>query len=80
MNQGVDPERLSDDDLLRELKHLHATRSDALFHGPADAFAHHTTRTRELEDEYLRRYPERDVDPNRLRPAGTRAHADEHAK
>lgn len=74
MTQGVDPGRLSEEELLRELKHLHETRSDALFHGPADAFAAHTNRTRDLEDEYLRRFPERDVDPARLR-SGARARA-----
>lgn len=74
MTQGVDPGELGEQDLLRELKHLHETRSDALFHGPADAFARHTSRTRELEDEYLRRHPERDVDPARLR-SGARERA-----
>lgn len=76
MNQGIDPSALREEDLLRELKHLHETRTDALFHGPADAFAHHTTRTQELEDEYLRRHPERDVDPDRLR-SGARARANQ---
>ena len=76
MNQGVDPSALGEDDLLRELTHLHETRSDALFHGSEDAFARHTTRTKELEDEYLRRHPERDVDPDRLR-SGARARADQ---
>ncbi len=76
MSEGVDPEDLSEQALLRELEHLHETRSDALFHGPTDAFARHTTRTRELEDEYMRRHPERDVDPARLR-SGARARADE---
>lgn len=74
--QGVDPRHLKEQDLLRELRHLHETRSDALFHGPQDAFARHTSRTRELEDEYLRRHPERDVDPARLR-SGARARADQ---
>lgn len=74
MTQGVDPRELSEEDLLRELKHLHETRSEVLFHGPADAFAHHTSRTRELETEYIRRHPQRDVDPDRLR-SGARERA-----
>lgn len=67
MSQGVDPARLDEDDLLRELTHLHATRTEALLHGSSQALEEHTTRTQELEDEYLRRHPERDVDPHRLR-------------
>ncbi|WP_113705275.1 DUF6158 family protein [Nonomuraea lactucae] len=64
---GIDPRELGDDDLLRELRQLHATRTDTLLHGSDDALARHTSRTNELESEYLRRYPERDVDPGRLR-------------
>jgi hypothetical protein len=64
---GIDPRELDDDDLLRELRQLHATRTDTLLHGSDDALARHTSRTNELESEYLRRYPERDVDPGRLR-------------
>ncbi|MFG2072463.1 hypothetical protein SAMN05421874_101131 [Nonomuraea maritima] len=64
---GIDPAQLSDEDMIRELRHLHATRSDTFFHGSDDALATHTTRTKELENEYLRRYPDREVDPGRLR-------------
>ncbi|MFI7442379.1 DUF6158 family protein [Nonomuraea indica] len=64
---GIDPRDLDDDDLLRELRQLHTTRTDTLLHGSDDALARHTSRTNELESEYLRRYPERDVDPGRLR-------------
>ncbi|MFG3442837.1 DUF6158 family protein [Nonomuraea sp. NPDC047897] len=64
---GIDPRDLDDDDLLRELRQLHATRTDTLLHGSDDALARHTSRTNELESEYLRRCPERDVDPGRLR-------------
>ncbi|MEU8360649.1 DUF6158 family protein [Nonomuraea sp. NPDC048882] len=64
---GIDPAQLSDDDLVRELRHLHATRSDTFFHGSDDALTHHTSRTNELEAEYLRRVPDREVDPARLR-------------
>jgi hypothetical protein len=64
---GIKPAQLSDEDLLRELRHLHMTRTDTFLHGSDDALARHTSRTNELESEYLRRYPEREVDPNRLR-------------
>ena len=64
---GVDPERLSDDDLQRELLRLHETRNETLRHGSDDALDAHTTRTAELESEYLRRFPQREVDPERLR-------------
>lgn len=67
MTMGIDPKDLSGEDLLRELRHLHATRTDTLLHGSDDALANHTIRTRELEAEYLRRSPGRDVDPERLR-------------
>ncbi|PZG17241.1 DUF6158 family protein [Nonomuraea aridisoli] len=64
---GIDPAQLSDEDVIRELRQLHMTRSDTFFHGSDDALATHTQRTNELEAEYLRRYPEREVDPGRLR-------------
>ncbi|NUR83449.1 MAG: hypothetical protein HOY71_05090 [Nonomuraea sp.] len=64
---GIDPRALTDDDLLRELRHLHQTRTETFLHGPDDALARHTSRTNELETEYLRRHPVRDVDPGRLR-------------
>ncbi|MFG1944844.1 DUF6158 family protein [Nonomuraea sp. NPDC048826] len=69
---GIDPATLSDEDLLRELRQLHTTRTDTFLHGSDDALARHTSRTNELESEYLRRYPAREVDPNRLRE-GARA-------
>ncbi|MGV9597413.1 DUF6158 family protein [Streptosporangium sandarakinum] len=64
---GIDPKDLSEEDLLRELRHMHETRTETLMHGSDDALANHTVRTGELEQEYLRRHPERDVDPERLR-------------
>ncbi|MFF5213048.1 DUF6158 family protein [Streptosporangium sp. NPDC000396] len=67
MTMGINPEDLAEDDLLRELRHMHKTRTDTLMHGSDDALANHTARTRELEGEYLRRHPERDIDPERLR-------------
>jgi hypothetical protein len=64
---GVDPAELAEDDLFRELYTIHATRHETLRHGPDEALAHHTRRLTELESEYLRRYPLREVDPGRLR-------------
>jgi hypothetical protein len=71
-SNGVDPRALGDDDLMRELGHLHETRMDALRHAADQALAEHTRRTNQLEAEYLRRYPAREVDPERLRE-GARA-------
>jgi hypothetical protein len=69
---GVDPVTLSDSDLMRELERLHATRTETLRHGSDDALGQHTRRTAELEQEYLRRHPDREVDPNRLREGARR--------
>jgi len=62
---------LGDDDLLRELEQLHRTRHETFLHGSESALAHHTQRTKTLEEEYLRRNPGREVDEERLR-AGRR--------
>ena len=64
---GVDPTTLSDGELLRELKQLHDTRHDTLRDGSEAALDNHTRRSIELEAEYLRRFPSREVDPQRLR-------------
>lgn len=64
---GVDPTDLDADDLLRELRSLHDTRHDTLRHGSDDALENHNRRMLELEKEYLRRFPQREVDPARLR-------------
>ncbi|MFC9976276.1 DUF6158 family protein [Spirillospora sp. NPDC127200] len=72
MTTGVDPSALSENDLFRELGHLYETRMEALRHASDDALAEHTSRTAQMEAEYLRRYPEREIDPERLR-AGARA-------
>ncbi|RZS82745.1 hypothetical protein EV189_3140 [Motilibacter rhizosphaerae] len=69
---GVEPTALSEDDLLRELHSLHATRTETLRHGSDDALQAHTSRSAALEQEYLRRHPGREVDPERLRE-GARA-------
>jgi hypothetical protein len=63
----VAPDDLDDDDLLRELESLHDSRHRTLRHGSDDALTMHTERTAELEREYLRRFPAREVDPQRLR-------------
>jgi hypothetical protein len=75
MTQGVPGPDLDEADLLRELKHLHQARNDTFLHGGPDALVNHTARTAELEDEYLRRHPEREVDPHRLRQ-GARSRAE----
>lgn len=58
---GVPPGELSDEELLRELNSLHRTRDDTLRHGPDDALAQHNRRMFELEQEYLRRNPDREI-------------------
>jgi hypothetical protein len=58
---------LSDERLLHELEHVHATRFETLRHGSEDALTAHTHRQEALEQEYLRRHPQREVDPQRLR-------------
>ena len=64
---GVPPENLAETDLLRELEHLHTTRHGTFLHGAPDALREHSSRTAQLEEEYLRRHPEREVDPARTR-------------
>jgi hypothetical protein len=68
---GVAAADLPDDDLLRELEQLHRTRHETFLHAPTPALQHHSERTAELELEYLRRHPERDIDQNRLRERRT---------
>jgi hypothetical protein len=71
--EGIDPQRLDDDTLRRELSHLHGTRSEVVLGGSADALQAHTTRMLALEAEFLRRFPaETAADPLRTR-AGSRA-------
>ncbi|MGH3810010.1 MAG: DUF6158 family protein [Pseudonocardiaceae bacterium] len=64
---GVPPENLAETDLLRELERLHTTRHGTFLHGAPDALREHSSRTAQLEEEYLRRHPEREVDPARTR-------------
>jgi hypothetical protein len=64
---GISPAALTDEALLRELSSLHSTRNDTLRHGSDDALTNHSRRTDELEREYLRRFPNREINPDRLR-------------
>lgn len=72
---GIEPAELADDDLRRELKHLHETRHDTVLGGSEDALEHHTERMLALEAEFLRRFPQESApDPLRTR-AGSRREA-----
>ena len=64
---GPGAAELADDDLLRELEHLHETRHETFLHGSESALTAHTNRMEALEQEYLRRNPRREVDSDRLR-------------
>jgi len=66
-DDGLPADKLDDQDLIRELESLHRTRQDTLRHGSDSALATHDRRLAELEAEYLRRFPDREVDPRRLR-------------
>lgn len=68
---GIPASDLADEELNRELAHLHETRHEVFLHGSAQALDHHTQRMADLEQEWLRRHPERQIDPQRLR-AGAR--------
>jgi hypothetical protein len=63
---GIPAEELSEEDLRRELAQLHATRHETFLHAPTPALEHHSERTKELELEYLRRHPEREIDQSRV--------------
>jgi len=72
---GVAPQELEDDDLRRELAHLHDTRHETLLRGSESALEAHTERMLALEREFLRRFPaEAAPDPQRTR-AGSRENA-----
>jgi hypothetical protein len=70
---GVSASDLPDPDLLRELAELHRTRHETLRYGADQALDRHDERTTQLEAEYLRRFPDREVDPDRMRE-GARQH------
>ncbi len=56
---GVPAHDLSDEELERQGVHAHATRHWVFLHGSSDQFRTHTQRMLELEQEYLRRHPQR---------------------
>jgi hypothetical protein len=47
---------ISNEELVRELDHMHAKRADLFRTGGADAWRNHLERTAQLEAEYLRRF------------------------
>lgn len=69
---GVDPASLDEAHLIKELETIHRTRHETLLYGSPDALAAHTSRMAGLEEEYLRRHPERQVAAGRTRE-GARA-------
>jgi hypothetical protein len=56
---GLDPHRLDDEALERELRYLYATREETFFHRTRQALLNHTERMLQLEREYASRFPER---------------------
>ncbi|MFE1248522.1 DUF6158 family protein [Streptomyces sp. NPDC058735] len=64
---GVDPDRLDDQQLMKELETIHRTRHDTLLYGSNDALRAHNERMAQLEGEYLRRNPHRTVAAGRTR-------------
>jgi hypothetical protein len=56
---GVPARDLTDEELERQGVHAHATRHWVFLHGTSEQFRTHTTRMLELEQEYLRRHPQR---------------------
>jgi Family of unknown function (DUF6158) len=61
-------EQLSDEEVLRELEQLYRTRIETLRRGSDAALENSDRRIGELEAVYLRRRPQREVSPRRLRP------------
>lgn len=57
--EGVPAHDLTDGELERQGLHAHATRHWVFLHGTAEQFRTHTNRMLELEQEYLRRHPQR---------------------
>lgn len=74
---GVPAHQLSDEALERELLHLHDTRNDTFLHGSEDALAFHSERVHALEQEYLRRNPDRVPDARRTRHGAREASGQE---
>jgi uncharacterized protein DUF6158 len=74
-SHGIPPQGLSDDDVRREMAHLHETRHDTVLGGSESALQAHTQRMLALEAEFLRRFPQEGApDPMRTR-AGSRENA-----
>lgn len=69
---GIDPAGLDEAQLIKELETIHRTRHETLLFGSADALDTHNSRMAQLEGEYLRRHPRRQVVAGRTR-AGARA-------
>ncbi|MEV7777468.1 DUF6158 family protein [Kitasatospora sp. NPDC088351] len=69
---GISAHALGNDTLLHELEQLHRTRHETFLYGSEEALNRHTLRTGELEAEFLRRFPNRQVTAARTR-AGARA-------
>ncbi len=67
---GIPGAELSEEDLQRQLEHLHQTRHETFLNGSADALDAHTKRMLELEAEYARRFPDR-TQPDPLRQRET---------
>jgi hypothetical protein len=73
-SEGIAAEQLDDDDLRREMAHLHETRHDTVLGGSEDALKTHTERMFALEREFLRRFPvDGAPDPLRTRAGSRRA-------
>lgn len=64
---GVDPGRLDDQQLMKELETIHRTRHDTLLYASNDALRAHNVRMAQLEGEYLRRHPRRPIVAGRTR-------------
>lgn len=66
---GIPADQLGDDDLRREMRHLHETRHDTVLSAGESALETHTRRMLALEQEFLRRFPE-EAAPEPLRTQG----------
>ncbi|MFJ8542635.1 DUF6158 family protein [Streptomyces sp. NPDC093586] len=76
---GVDPGRLDDQQLMKELETIHRTRHDTLLYGSNDALRAHNERMAQLEGEWLRRNPRRPVAAGRTREGARERHSGEGA-
>ncbi|MFP5336033.1 MAG: DUF6158 family protein [Actinomycetes bacterium] len=71
-DHGVPPQDLTDEDLRREMQHLHDTRHATVLGGSEDALETHTRRMLALEQEFLRRFPDEAAPDERRTRAGAR--------